>query len=323
MSTDSKGEGRVLRHLISRLPQPVVLVDLGGLVQTWNVGAEEVYGYSQAEAIGKLRFPDLVDEAGRTAFVEYLHALEEGQRLAHREGRRITKDGRVIDVLYEGVVVPMGESSQLCLLELDITVRADAERRRELFVRELDHRVKNVLATVQAIAEGSIRSSSGSPERFRATLRVRLKAYAAVHEALAAASWEGLWMTDVVNLVFALYGTSQLRVQARERAFLSGDKILPLAMTLNELASNALFHGALSSPEGSVSLDWGTNADTGSLEIHWKESGGPPVVEAERHGFGLVLIRSAMPFQIGAVVDLSMPRDGVECRLVIPPGGPD
>ncbi len=313
-------DAHLVTELVERLPQPFIALDGEGVIQVWSPAAERVYGYGAAEVVGRTRFYDLVDERDRAAVMVHLRALEGASDVPPLETRRVRKDGRTIDVLCQGVAMRRHPVWRMCLLEVDITEDRERERRRDFFVRGMDHRVKNTLAAVQAIAEGSMRSSEGSFEAFETALRTRLNAYARVHRALWSTNWEGLEIQGLFDLLLDPYGKDQVIVDAGEYIVVPGSLVIPLAMTVHELASNAARHGALSVPGGRVHVEWMIAPDTGKLRVKWTESGGPAVTVPRRRGFGLVVIQEALPFQTGADVTLRMPPEGVSCYLLIPIG---
>lgn len=314
-------DAHLLNEIVSRLPEPFVAIDAEGIVREWNPGAERVYGYARQEVVGQVPFLDMVHPGDRAAVAEHLRAIRLESRTEPLQSRRLHKDGRPVDVLCEGVAVRGDAHRSLCILEVDVTERGERERRREFIVREMDHRVKNTLAAVQAIAEGSLRSSGGSFADFKAALRSRLSAYASAHRALWANDWAALSIRQLFEMVLAPYGRERVSFPDAVDLAVPGSAVLPLTMTVHELASNAVRHGALSVPEGRVSVGWSLDESSGRLGVRWRESGGPTVKEHRKKGFGLAMIRDALPFQTGADVTVRMPPEGVDCVISIPVTG--
>lgn len=313
-------DAHLLTEIVEHLPQPFIALDGEGIIRAWNPAAARVYGYDAEEVVGRRRFYDLVEEKDRAAVMVHLRTIEGDTRVPPIESRRVRKDGSTIDVLCQGVAMRRYPEWRVCLLEVDVTENRERERRREFFVRGMDHRVKNTLAAVQAIAEGSMRSSEGSFSAFETALRTRLSAYARVHRALWATNWEGLEIRSLFDLMLAPYGHDQVVFGTQDYVVVPGALVVPLAMTVHELASNASRHGALSLPDGRVHLEWVMVPDSGKLRVTWTESDGPSVLVPRRRGFGLVVIQEALPFQTGADVTLRMPPEGVSCHMVIPMG---
>ncbi|GGC38775.1 sensor histidine kinase [Siccirubricoccus deserti] len=179
---------------------------------------------------------------------------------------------------------------------------AEAERWRVLLMAEMNHRVKNTLMTVQALAAQTLKSTSGHPERFPHEFGARLAALARAHDLLTATGWQatdigavvaaGLepWLTGPARQIRVSYGTN-FQVAPRQAQ--------ALIVALHELASNAGKYGALSAPGGWVSLHCGEAAD-GTAAIDWAETGGPPLVgPPARRGFGSRLLERALPNDLG------------------------
>jgi two-component system CheB/CheR fusion protein len=183
---------------------------------------------------------------------------------------------------------------------------------------ELSHRVKNTLAVVQSMARQSFRgdvSREDSLENFSN----RLRALAEAHNVMANSDWQGADLRELAS--------RQLNAYAKpdgKSVILSGPAMsippgvaTPLALVLHELATNALKYGALSSPAGSLRLEWG-NAQTAAgrvLRLTWRESGGPAVKPPPKEGFGSWLIQHGLP---GAEVVLDYAPDGVACTITLP-----
>jgi two-component sensor histidine kinase len=185
------------------------------------------------------------------------------------------------------------------------------ETDQKLLVDELNHRVKNTLATVQALARRSFRGSD--PDTY-ATFEARLMALSDSHNLLTAANWNGVSVRALVGRELKAYGG---------RSAIDGfDMILPpkialgLSMTVHELATNAAKHGALSTQAGRVSVRW--KVDDGELVFVWEEHGGPPVAPPARRGFGSTLIRSTIEGDLGGRLDHHFGENGVTCAICIP-----
>jgi two-component sensor histidine kinase len=203
------------------------------------------------------------------------------------------------------------------ILSADVAVRRQAEHRQRLLTAELDHRVKNTLATVQALASLTLRNSD-SPEAFRKTFEARLQAMARGHSLLARGGWEAVSLGEIVREMLAPYADAD-----GVRVVISGPKLrlLPaaattLVMVLHELATNAAKHGALSTAAGRVALDW--RADGGAVELRWAESAGPPVQAPTRHGFGSALIEQSIVSGLGGKTRFDFAPDGLVCTMRLP-----
>ena len=215
----------------------------------------------------------------------------------------------------------------------DITERKLAERRQKLLVNELNHRVKNALATVQAIAAQSLRGAdvpAAVVDRFVA----RLIALARANDILVAEDWLGADLDAIASQVASPYvagGEGENGEEAgRFRAggpdvHLAPKAATAMALALHELATNSAKYGALSTPQGKVSLTWALQGDGQARRLHmnWRESGGPPVKPPQKAGFGTRLIEKGLKAELRAEVRLDYAPDGLTMTLDAPmPEGP-
>jgi two-component sensor histidine kinase len=185
---------------------------------------------------------------------------------------------------------------------------------------ELDHRVKNALATVSAVVSRT-REASLSADDFIAALEGRLRSMATAHELLSARQWQGLWLTELIRRELSPYST-------RDNTEIDGPGILlkpeagqALAMVLHELATNAAKYGALSTKEGRVSIRWDRQLNgqpRSRLVLEWQEIGGPPIVAPGASSYGTSTIRDLIPYELGGTVNLVLAPEGARCRLELP-----
>ncbi|MBL6080822.1 hypothetical protein JMJ56_22665 [Belnapia sp. T18] len=210
--------------------------------------------------------------------------------------------------------------------------RARSERHRSLIVAELNHRVKNVLATVQSLVAQTLRGpGSADPARFAADINGRLRALARTHDLLTAASWEAADLDAVARTALAPWltgdGTGRrvdlsCDLETGRAGRLSPAQAQALSLALNELATNAAKHGALSAPGGQVALAC-REEPSGGVALEWIESGGPPVAGAPtQRGFGTRLLEQALPHDLGAgaAVKLHFEPAGLRATVRFLPG---
>ena len=204
-------------------------------------------------------------------------------------------------------------------LTRDITERMRAEIRQLLLVRELDHRVKNVLATVAMVAQRT-RERSHSMDQFLQVFDGRIHAMANAQALLSRSHWQGVSLVDLVNNTLAPFRVDAPSVKVEGPAvLLSADAVQPIAIVLHELATNASKYGALTMPEGSISVLWHWPEDARpDLLLDWIETGGPPVVAPAEVGYGTGAIRNLIPYELEGSVDLTYDIDGVRCRIRLP-----
>ena len=199
----------------------------------------------------------------------------------------------------------------------DVSARRQADDVQRLMLQELNHRVKNLLASVIAMVVYTERGAASVAE-FRETLSARLHALARAHGLLSQTAWTEASVGDVVrNTLEPHLGADSNRFQIGGGAFrISSDTALALNMALYELATNAAKYGALSEPQGAIAIDWMPEPDRpGFIRLTWRESGGPPVARPAKLGFGARLLAKAFA-PGGGQVNLQFTSEGVACEMV-------
>lgn len=241
------------------------------------------------------------------------------------EKRFIRKDGRVVWLSVRSSPVTAGDGHLLYVVRVvqDITERKASERRQKLLIDELNHRVKNTLATVQSLASQTARGAP-TPAAFREGFEGRLIALSKAHDQLTAHHWENADLRDLLSGSLAPYaGAAPDRLVLRgEDIVLRPRAVLTLAMAFHELTTNAAKYGALSAPGGRIEVRWqpvrGARDGRPELRIDWVEQGGPAVVEPRRRGFGSKLIEGSIVAELGGSARLAFESTGLRCEIAIP-----
>ena len=212
-----------------------------------------------------------------------------------------------------------GHPQRVLGVSIDITERKHLEQQQHLLVAELDHRVKNTLATVAAII-AQTQEGRGSLPDFVAALDGRIQALAKTHELLSRNHWAGVSLHDIVQRELAPYDSGNVEIDG-PHVELKAEAAQAMAMVVHELATNAAKYGALSTRSGRVRLRWWwlRNGSSGRLAIEWREIDGPPVQTPSQTGYGMSIIRELVPFELSGKVDLALEPAGVTCRMEIPP----
>jgi signal transduction histidine kinase/CheY-like chemotaxis protein len=189
-----------------------------------------------------------------------------------------------------------------------------------LMVDELNHRVKNTLATVQSLARQSLRNASAAPEG-RVMFEARLRALARAHDVLMREHWEGASLSEVVAGAISLYGSGPERSRVKSggpEIRLRPKAAVAISMALHELATNALKHGALSGENGKVTIVWEPEVDDRRFRLEWRERDGPPVRPPSRRGFGSRLLEQGLAHDLAGKVRLIFDRPGLVCIIEAP-----
>jgi two-component system CheB/CheR fusion protein len=227
----------------------------------------------------------------------------------------MTKDGREITVESQLELVPFGGRRLVLESTRVVTERKAWERRQQLLLSELTHRVKNTLAVVQSIANLTLQGGISRAE-FIESFQGRLAALARAHELLIASNWQGAQLEALARNQLEPYisdNSARARIEG-ESVTLPARFAMPLGLMLHELATNAAKHGSLKDPNGSVSLTWRLKPENGQrvLTVMWQEQGGPSVANPEKSGFGMFLIEKGLP---DASVRHTFRPEGVVCTI--------
>jgi two-component system CheB/CheR fusion protein len=324
--TERRKAELALRHSEERLRQEMRLVELshspifiwdlkGGVVQ-WNRGSEQLYGYPRDQIIGQKKNQLLKTEVPGSSFEALTDQLVRTGRWSG-ELHQTTRDGRRLIVEAELELVEVGDQRLVFESSHDITERKSWEKRQELMVAELSHRVKNTLAVVQSMASQSIRGAN-SAEEFTERFEGRLVALARAHRLLTD-PWKGADLHALANEQLEPYANGKEgRLRLEGGSFnLPADVAVPLGLILHELATNAVKHGAWSAPKGLVILSWslGRRNPSTVLSLVWREQGGPPVERPKTRGFGAQLIERGAP---NSKVRSEFNPDGLVCTIELP-----
>ncbi len=298
----------------------IVSKNTEGVIQTWNNGAARLFGYNAEEAIGK-PINMLIPPGREDEEPTILDRIRRGERIDHYETVRVRKDGRLIDISL--TVSPLkdchGRVIGASKIARDITERRRQEERGQLLINELNHRVRNTLATVQSIANQTFRREGHDPRLDQ--LESRLIALSTAHDVLTRENWEGADLKELATRTLAPICTQAERLDVSGPALRLRPKLaLSLSMALHELATNAAKYGALVNEEGRIKIAWRV-ADR-ELEkrfrLRWEEIGGPPVEAPTRKGFGSRLLERALTSELGAIVKLAFPATGLVYEIEAP-----
>lgn len=279
----------------------------------FNRAAEAYFGVSREAVLGHDLW-EVFPQGRGTSFETYCRAaMDEGASSSFETRSRLRPD-RVVELR----IVPM-RGGGVALSLTDITERKTADARQRLLANELNHRVKNSLATVQAIAAQSLRGPQVSAEA-RERFMARLVALARANDMLVAETWTGASLGSVAAQMANPHGDDERFTIAGPEVRLAPQTATALALGLHELATNAAKFGALSTAEGRVSLTWSLDGEGAArrLRLTWRETGGPPVGTPGHPGFGSRLIERGLASELKANVQLIYAPSGVVFNLIAP-----
>ena len=293
----------------------------------WDPRCREIFGLTEdekatTETVARLVHPDdyprlrdgiqiAIDPAGRASDhvfnQEYriFRGTDGALRWIEAFGRAFFRDGQC--VRFVGVAS-------------DVTERKKAELHLRLLVNELNHRVKNSLATIQAIAGQTFHAARSLPQAQEA-FSARIVALAEAHDLLTRENWEGAELSDLLTGLQALHGAPGRFAFTGPPVRLSPRMALSLSMALHELATNAVKYGALSTVAGHVRIAWSVTSKpeaasgVARLVLTWTESGGPPVSSPARRGFGSRLIERGLAAELSGEAHIDFQPGGVVCRI--------
>jgi PAS domain S-box-containing protein len=226
---------------------------------------------------------------------------------------------RWLEVAGRFTLAEDGTPVRLIGVVADVTERRATEDHRKLLVNELNHRVKNTLSVVQALAQQTFKSESREDPRVT-VFNGRLSALAHAHNLLSNENWETADLADVARRSLLTRGPDKARIRLIGPAvILKPKQAVTMAMALHELYTNAVKYGALANEGGKIDLVWDIKVDGARrLDITWREYDGPPVERPTRHGFGSRMITQALKSELGANVDMDFRVDGLVCHINAP-----
>lgn len=318
---DALAQGARLTALVASSGDAIMSIDLDGTIQTWNSGAETLFGYTRDEIVGKSK-TQIVPDNKLEEFQQMRRHIMDGNSV-RIETQRQHKDGTIIDVSLDSAPIrsPTGKIVAISSIIHDIRERKAAEAQAEFLMREAAHRSKNQLAIIQSIASQAARSAS-SKEDFVVSFERRLQGLAASHDLLTSRNWREASLGQLVQRqleVFVPWPSSQVEASGPEVG-IDAASAQSLGLALHELATNSVKYGALSSPSGRVTIDWdlSESGNERQLTMTWEETGGPPVTEPKRRGFGTHVIERMLAATLNGNAAIEYRAHGLYWRFTCP-----
>ncbi|MGH6735794.1 MAG: sensor histidine kinase [Methyloceanibacter sp.] len=321
-----RGQREWLSTTLGSIGDGVIATDPNGSVLLLNKVAEQMTGWSAAQARGRPIWEvfRVIDEVTRKPVDDpALKALREREVTRLESGALlITRDDKELPVEHSGapIIGYDGSLAGAVLVFRDVTERRRTAQRQTMLVGELNHRVKNALAIVQSLVQASLRQATSKPAQAMAqTLAERLQALHRAHDLLLESQWSGASLKAMVERELDPY-----RREGGPKVLIKGpDVLLPpqstsiLAMTLHELATNAVKYGALSQNAGQLGVSWKT-ARGNRLLLVWEERGVPVTHQRRGSGFGMQLIDKGIRHNLGGDTKVDFRQGGLYVELNVP-----
>jgi PAS domain S-box-containing protein len=308
---DLEGSEARFRAVVETAADGIITFNAQGIIEAVNPEAERLFGYRPDEMIGQ-RFDTLMPHPPSRPPPGEATIISIGREVT---GRR--KDGTVFPVSLSTGEFELDRERFFTGIVRDITERKRAEERQRLLTAEIDHRAKNLLASVQAMVLLTKRDA-GSVGDFAESLIGRLQSLARAHDLLARDKWTGARLHAVIGSELQAYAGAD-----GDRLTITGDdvRLAPraaqtLSLALHELTTNAAKYGALSVPAGRVTVD--TAVEGQELLLSWVETGGPEVTPPEERGFGSIVIERSIAHELGGSAKLDFERGGLRCHVRVP-----
>lgn len=303
-----------LAEALDLVSDAVYVLGRDGRYLVFNRAAEHYFGASRELVLGRDIWEVFPQGRGTPFEAAIRRAMEEGAESRFEAASAVrpnyTVEVRIAPLTGVGVAVALS----------DVSGRHAADQRLQLLVNELNHRVKNSMAVVQGLARQSF-AASRSLEQAREDFTGRLVAFAAAHDAITEQNWEGAHLRQLIEHTLAgqLLESGRMVLEG-PHVRIAPKTALSLALALHELATNAFKYGALSTDEGQVRVNWTVAGAAGAIRLHltWAESGGPPVAQPERRGFGVRLLERALAVDLEGQVRLRFEPAGLVCEIEAP-----
>ena len=307
------------------MPTPFMMLDADLRFIAANLAYLAMTSRREADLIGRHVFDVFPDTPAREAVIQraFALALAGTENTLERFVFAIDRPGAGrMDVYWDVHHVPVRDSAGVVVGVLqhgqDVTEKVEAERMRDVISQEYDHRVRNMMTRISAIARHTARQSYDT-EMFLADFDRRIVSMARTHALLIEGGWDSLRLRGLVESALQPHVGDELRQISitGEDQTLSSRVGQALGMALHELATNAAKYGTLTHDDGLLAVSWTVNPD-GSLRIEWRETGLTDVPVAMTPGFGTTIIDRILPMESGGTVERTLTPTGLLCTIVLP-----
>jgi PAS domain S-box-containing protein len=328
--TETQLDALRLAAIVEWSDDAILAKSLDGTIWSWNRGAERLFGYSAAEAIGQ-SVTMLIPEDRQDEEEAILSRIRKGLPVEHYETIRQRKDGSLVNISLTVSPIKTADGTIVGASKIarDITERVRANEQQKLLLQEMNHRIKNIIALCSGLVSLSARSAN-TPEDLARSVQERLLALARAHELILPHTGEA---DDSAGPATTLYNLIGMIVSPHDHATadapsrivirgvdvpISGRAATSLALLFHEFATNAAKYGALSTTEGVVEISCANDGE--QFAIEWRESGGPSAGTGGdgEPGFGDRLARATVQGQLRGELSRLWDSDGLVIRLSVP-----
>ncbi|MCX8570794.1 sensor histidine kinase [Aminobacter sp. MET-1] len=305
-----------LAAIVESSEDAIISKDLCGVIQSWNAGAQRLFGYRQDEMVG--RHISILIPSDRIAEEdEILTKIRKGDRIDHFDTIRRRKDGSLVPISL--TVSPIKDDKGKIIgaskIARNISDRIDKELRIHQLMREVNHRVKNQFAVILSMIGATSRRSK-DPQSFQRQFRERIMGLSRSHDLLVEAEWKGASLYDLAtSQIMPFAEVSQLNLSG-EPLLLATTAVQNLGIAFHELSTNSAKHGALSTTAGRVSVSWQIQGH--NLRLDWRETGGPHPGAEPPIGFGRIVLEQVVPRALNGNATFLAESDSVRWTLVAP-----
>ncbi len=321
MSLDAIEAAQRLAAIVESSDDAILSKDLNGIIQSWNKGAERIFGYTAEEAVGK-SITIVIPQELQDQEPEILRRIGKGERVDRFETVRQRKDGSQFHVSltispirsHEGKIVGASKIAR------DISDLRRSQERQEVLLREMNHRVKNLFAVASGVVALSVRSAATPADLARA-IQSRLAALSRAHELIlpstAGLSGSTVPLAELVHTVLSPYDSADKAIIIEGPALECGSSAsTSFALLLHEFATNSVKYGALADPDGRVAVTWALDGDT--LHLNWSEERPGATAEPNQvSGFGTFLVE-ATARTMAAKIERVWSEHGLKIAIRIP-----
>jgi PAS domain S-box-containing protein len=316
MTEWKRAEGTVQHFaaIVESSADAIISKDVNGIITSWNRGAERIFGYLAEEMIGK-SIKTLIPADLQSEEDTIIERIRAGHHIEHYETVRQRKYGGLVDIslTISPIKDAQGNTVGASKIARDITDRKRDEAQIAMLAREAEHRVKNVLATVQATIH---LTQADTPELLKQAIEGRIQALANVHALFVKSRWTGAELRSLVMQEvrpYSEHNDKRIKVDGPP-LFLETNTAQTMAVAVHELTTNAAKYGALSVPEGRVEIAWSHKAGQ-PLVLRWTEAGGPAVKPPTRQGFGTRVMEAMVQSQLNGKIRFDWRSEGLVCEI--------